>query len=360
MPLNMPPNMPSMHKNLVVTMGDPAGIGPEIIVKCRKSLWDKSVESAEYQQIAPFYVLGDVALFTELATLLACDFPIIRISQADDVSHNLREIFQQGLPVWDMQDLSIDAMPISMPAPIIRGKPTGDNGTAIYQLIACAHQHIRQGLAYGMVTAPIAKEICQQAGFKFSGHTDYLADLAGKKQVVMMLANHMLKVVPLTVHIPLADVPKNLTAQLIISQARIVHQAMQQQFGISQPILAMAGLNPHAGENGMFGMEEQDIITPALEKLRTENIDIRGPFAGDSMFTADMRQSYDVVLACYHDQALIPLKTLDMVHGVNITLGLDFIRTSPDHGTAFDIADRLIASPDSMMAALKMATQHHG
>ena len=337
-----------MPKNLVVSMGDPAGIGAEIIIKCRKFLWGNPSEA---HHVAPFYVLGDVALFDELAQLLACDFPIIPIKDTD----NLAQIFQQGLPVWDMQDLPVDAMP----APIIRGKPHGDNGEAIYQLIACAHQHISDGLASGMVTAPIAKEICQQAGFKFAGHTDYLADLAGK-QVVMMLANHLLKVVPLTVHIALAQVPKYLTAELIISQARIVHQAMQQQFAISQPILAMAGLNPHAGENGMFGTEEQDIIIPALEKLRAENIDIRGPFAGDSMFTPDMRQSYDVALACYHDQALIPLKTLDMVHGVNMTLGLDFIRTSPDHGTAFDIADQLIASPDSMLAALKMATQHGG
>ncbi len=333
-----------MTGRLVVTMGDPAGIGAEIIIKSRWQIADNNDEN-----IKAFYVLGDVAYFRELQKSLNISCNIIAI----DNPQQTEQAFMQGLPVLDLSKLDLPPF-----ATITRGAPNVDNGKNTYLLIKKAVEHINQGDATALTTAPIAKEICRQAGFEFSGHTDYLAHLNGKNQVVMMLANRYLKAVPLTVHIPLKAVPQKLTADVIITQAKITHSALQRYFGIEQPILAMAGLNPHAGEGGMLGDEEQKIIIPALQILRAQNIDIRGPFAGDSLFCAEMRETYDVALACYHDQALIAVKTLDMAGGVNISLGLDFIRTSPDHGTAFDIADRLIASPESMLAALKMASKN--
>ncbi len=330
-----------MKKMLVVTMGDPAGIGIEIILKSR-------VVMKEMNFVYPFYILGDAKLFAKQAERLNFPLDVIPIKSPSQAG----EVFLQGVGVLDFHHLDIP--PINDVVQF--GKPNSAYGKSVYLAVAKAVEHIKAGHASALVTAPISKEICQQAGFQFSGHTDYLAQLNDKKQVVMMLANEVIKAVPLTVHIPLHRVPQALTETLIIHQAQIVHDALQTQFGIKKPILAMAGLNPHAGEDGMFGDEEQKIITPALEKLRAQHIDIRGPFAGDSMFSKEMRQTYDVALACYHDQALIPVKTLDMAKGVNITLGLDFIRTSPDHGTAFDIADKLIANPQSMLAAIKMAS----
>ncbi|MCH9852676.1 MAG: 4-hydroxythreonine-4-phosphate dehydrogenase PdxA [Alphaproteobacteria bacterium] len=332
-----------MTGRLVVTMGDPAGIGAEIIIKSR---WQ--MNAGDGQNITPFYVLGDVAYFNALAQSLNFPLDIVPIENPQQTE----AAFAQGLPVLDLSKLDLQVFP----AKIMRGTPNVGNGKNTYLLIKKAVEHINHGDATALVTAPIAKEICQQAGFQFSGHTDYLAHLNGKSQVVMMLANQYVKAVPLTVHIPLKIVPQMLTPDVIITQAKITHRALQQYFAIEQPILAMAGLNPHAGEGGMLGDEEQKIIIPALQILRAQNIDIRGPFAGDSLFSPEMRQHYDVALACYHDQALIAVKALDMAGGVNITLGLDFIRTSPDHGTAFDIADNLTASPASMLASLKMAS----
>ena len=332
-----------MIRRLVVTMGDPAGIGAEIIIKSR---WQ--MIAGDGDNITPFYVLGDVAYFSELAQSLKLPFNIVPIESPQQTE----VAFPQGLPVLDLSKLDLPAFP----ATIIRGVPNAENAKNTYLLIKKAVEHINHGDASALVTAPIAKEICKQGGFQFSGHTDYLAHLNGKSQVVMMLANQYVKAVPLTVHIPLKNVAQMLTADIIITQAKITHQALQNYFRIEQPILAMAGLNPHAGEGGMLGDEEQKIIIPALDILRAQNIDIRGPFAADSMFAPEMRQTYHVALACYHDQALIAVKTLDMKNGVNISLGLDFIRTSPDHGTAFDIADKLVASPASMLAAFKMAS----
>ncbi len=336
-----------MSRRLVLTMGDPAGIGAEIIIKSRWQIGDDN-----HQNITPFYVLGDVAYFTELAQSLKFPFNIIPIENPQQTE----VAFAQGLPVLDLSKIGLPPFPVK----IVRAVPNAENGKNTYLLIKKAVEHIHHGDATALVTAPIAKEICKQAGFQFSGHTDYLAHLNRKSQVVMMLANQYVKAVPLTVHIPLKTVPQMLTPDVIIAQANITHQALQQYFAIEQPILAMAGLNPHAGENGMLGDEEQKIIIPALEILRAQNIDIRGPFAADSLFSPEMRQCYDVALACYHDQALIAVKTLDMAGGVNISLGLDFIRTSPDHGTAFDIADKLTASSASMLASLKMASHNGG
>jgi 4-hydroxythreonine-4-phosphate dehydrogenase len=193
------------------------------------------------------------------------------------------------------------------------------------------------------------------ANFAYPGHTEYLAALAGTDRVVMMLASNMLRVVPTTIHIPLADVSTQLTASLLTDTILITHAAMRRDFGISSPRIAVAGLNPHAGEDGKMGHEEIEMITPVLDALRTQGMDIIGPMSADTMFHAAARKSYDVAVCMYHDQALIPIKTLDFSGGVNVTLGLPFVRTSPDHGTAFDIAGRDMADTTSMIAALRMA-----
>ena len=214
------------------------------------------------------------------------------------------------------------------------------------------------GRVAGLCTAPIHKAaLIDGASFAWPGHTEFLADLAGVTQVAMMLACDTLRVVPVTIHIPLAEVPERLTARLLTDTILITHAGLRCDFGIARPRLAVAGLNPHAGEEGKMGREEIDLITPVLEVLRAEGLDIAGPLSADTMFHAGARSRYDVAIAMYHDQALIPIKTLDFAGGVNVTLGLPFVRTSPDHGTAFDIAGRGLADATSMIAALRMAAR---
>jgi 4-hydroxythreonine-4-phosphate dehydrogenase len=206
------------------------------------------------------------------------------------------------------------------------------------------------------VTCPIHKAALKTgAGFGFPGHTEYLAHLAGVDRVVMMLASDVLRVVPVTIHIPLSDVPGALTPDLLEQTIRITHAAMIRDFGIAQPRLAVAGLNPHAGEDGTMGHEDRDVIAPVLDRLRAEGLDLRGPLPADTMFHGPARARYDAAICMYHDQALIPIKTLAFDEGVNVTLGLPFVRTSPDHGTAYDIAGQGIARPDSLIAAIRMA-----
>ena len=208
------------------------------------------------------------------------------------------------------------------------------------------------------MTNPIQKSALYEAGFSHPGHTEFLAELSGSGTIpVMMLANSKLRVVPLTIHIALKDVPTQLTTELIVERCRITHHSLKDAFGVTSPRLAIAGLNPHAGEDGAMGFEEQTIMRPAIEQLRGEGIDVIGPLPADTMFHEEARANYDVALCPYHDQALIPVKTLDFHGGVNVTLGLPFIRTSPDHGTALDIAGKGIARPDSLIAALKMAAE---
>jgi 4-hydroxythreonine-4-phosphate dehydrogenase len=217
---------------------------------------------------------------------------------------------------------------------------------------------VQSGAASALCTAPINKKALQDgAGFSHPGHTEYLAALAGVDQVVMMLACDALRVVPTTIHIPLQDVAKTLTADLLRDTLRITEAELRRKFGVARPRLAVAGLNPHAGEGGKIGLQERDLITPALESLRAEGMQIDGPLSADTMFHPRARQNYDAAICMYHDQALIPIKTLDFDHGVNVTLGLPFIRTSPDHGTAFDIAGRGIAHPSSLIKALEMAAE---
>ena len=243
-------------------------------------------------------------------------------------------------------------------APRQVGVPNPAHAQGVIDAIADGVNLVQSGVCSAICTAPIHKQaLIDGANFAYPGHTEYLAALAGRDSVVMMLACEMLRVVPATIHIPLADVPEQLTAATLTDTILITHGAMIRDFGIAKPRIAVAGLNPHAGEGGKMGMEEIEMITPTLNALRAEGFDITGPLSADTMFHPAARARYDVAVCMYHDQALIPIKTLDFSSGVNVTLGLPFVRTSPDHGTAFDIAGTDAADPTSMIAALRMAAQ---
>jgi 4-hydroxythreonine-4-phosphate dehydrogenase len=238
------------------------------------------------------------------------------------------------------------------------GAPVPENAAGVIAVIERAVALVQSGAAAAICTAPIHKKALKDgAGFAFPGHTEFLAHLAGVKTAVMMLAAPALRVVPVTIHIPLADVPAALTPALLMETVRITHAALRRDFGLQNPRLAVAGLNPHAGEGGAMGMQEITLITPVLDALRAQGMQIIGPMSADTMFHPRARAQYDAAICMYHDQALIPIKTIDFDGGVNVTLGLPFVRTSPDHGTAFDIAGRGIARPDSMIAALRMAQE---
>ncbi len=257
-----------------------------------------------------------------------------------------------------------DALPV-LHRPLARKPAAGKLDTATApQVIASIDEAVAlcfAGKVSGMVTNAIQKETLYAAGFKHQGHTDYLASLAKMRghtvHEVMMLVAQDLRAIPVTVHIPLAEVPKQLTAEAIIAQARVVDRDLRRYFGIAHPRLVVTGLNPHAGENGAMGLEDRDIIRPAVERLRAEGLDVRGPISADTAFHAEARATYDAILCMYHDQALIPVKTLDFHGGVNVTLGLPFIRTSPDHGTALDLAGTDLANPASLIAAIRLAAQ---
>jgi 4-hydroxythreonine-4-phosphate dehydrogenase len=237
------------------------------------------------------------------------------------------------------------------------GKADTTNAAATIEAIALAVEMALQRKASALITAPINKAVLMQAGFGFPGHTDYLAKLTGAPRAVMMLVGDELRVIPLTVHIPVNDVPRAITAPSIIETAEIVLAALKRDFAISSPRLAIAGLNPHAGEDGLLGREEAEIIAPAIAELKRRGHAVLGPLPSDTMFHAEARARYDAALCMYHDQALIPIKTLSFWEGVNVTLGLPIVRTSPDHGTGFDIAGKGIADPRSMIAAIKMAAK---
>jgi len=241
-------------------------------------------------------------------------------------------------------------------APASPGQPDPANAAGVVAVIARAVRLVEAGLGAAVCTAPINKKALKDgAGFAFPGHTEYLAHLAGGAEVVMMLACPGLRVVPATIHIPLSEVPVRLTPALLEATIRITHAALVRDFGLDRPRLAVAGLNPHAGEGGAMGREEIDWMAPLVARLAAEGLAIRGPLPADTMFHAAARQGYDAAICAYHDQALIPIKTIDFAGGVNVTLGLPFVRTSPDHGTAYDIAGRGIADASSLIAALRMA-----
>lgn len=319
--------MSTTARPIALTCGDPAGIGAEIAVKARGIIGEA----------VPFFWIGDPAHLAKGTAFSVIDRP----SQSGAVGAGL-------LPV----------LPHRFPKPARPGLPDLENAQATIDVIARGVDLVQAGEAAALCTLPISKKVLKDgAGFAFPGHTEFLAHLAGVERVVMMLACPELRVVPATIHIALAEVPKALTIDVLEDTIRITHAGLRSDFGIAAPRIAVAGLNPHAGEGGAMGREEIDWIAPLVLRMVAEGFDLRGPMPPDTMFHKAARARYDAAVCMYHDQALIPIKTVDFDGGVNVTLGLPFIRTSPDHGTAFDIAGQGIANPSSLVAALRMAQQ---
>jgi 4-hydroxythreonine-4-phosphate dehydrogenase len=318
---------------LALTMGDPAGIGGELSLRAWLALHGAG---------HCFVALDDPDRLIALARALTLDVPVATVASPDEAD----AVFATSLPV----------MPIRLTNTPRPGHPDKANALAVIASIERAASLALNGPAVGMVTNPINKAALYDTGFAYPGHTEFLAALTGTHgRQIMMLASPALRVVPVTVHVSLRQSIALLTADAIVTAARTTAAALQQDFGIARPRLAVAGLNPHAGEQGALGDEETTIIGPAIAALRMAGIDVSGPWPPDTMFTAAARDRYDAAICMYHDQALIPLKTLDMDHGVNVTLGLPIVRTSPDHGTAYDIAGKGIADPSSLIAAIKLA-----
>ena len=315
-----------------VSLGDPAGIGPEIV--------GKSWTMREARGLPPFFAVGDAASLRAVWT-----GPIELIATPQEAA----AAFEKALP----------CLQVAQAGEIVPGTPSIDGARTAFQALEMAVGLARAGSAAGIVTAPVGKEQLYGVGFTHPGQTEFVAERCGvaPHNAVMMLAGPSLKVVPVTVHIPLAEVSSVLTIDLIRARAITAVKGLQRNFGIPRPRIVVAGLNPHAGEGGALGREEIDVIRPAIESLREEDMDIVGPLSADGLFHVRARETYDAVLCMYHDQALIPLKTLHFDEGVNITLGLPIVRTSPDHGTAFGIAGTDSANPGAMMAALKMAAE---
>ena len=327
------------QRPLAMSVGDPSGIGPEIAV----AAW----LLRERMALPAFYLLCDPDLLAARARSLGLHVPFAETTPA-----NAAATFPTRLPIVPLRATFVDAA----------GHPDAANAAGVIEAIDRAAADALSGVAAALVTCPIAKKPLYDAGFGFPGHTEYLAYLArqatGRDDMpVMMLAGPELRTVPVTIHIALADVPAALSTQGIVATARVAAHDLRVRFGIDQPRLAVCGLNPHAGEGGAMGHEDETIIRPAVAALCAEGIDAHGPLPADTMFHARARAEYDAAICMYHDQALIPVKTLAFDETVNVTLGLPFIRTSPDHGTAFDIAGRGIARPDSLIAALKLARQ---
>ena len=309
---------------IALTIREPSGIGPELAGMAWEALRGE----------VPFFLIGDPAHLPE-----GTDW--VEIAAPDEVS---------------MHGTALPVLLHRFEGPRIPGQPQAAQARGVVAVIERAVALAASGKAGGICTLPIHKKALQDgADFAFPGHTEFLAHLCDTPDVVMMLAGPQLRVVPATIHIPLSQVPETLTPALLASRIRITHAAMITQFGIAQPRLAVAGLNPHAGEGGRMGTEEQTLIGPVLDALRAQGFRIDGPMSADTMFHTAARKRYDVAICMYHDQALIPIKTLDFDRGVNVTLGLPIIRTSPDHGTAFDIAGTGQANPTSTIEALRMA-----
>ena len=324
---------------LAVTMGDPAGIGFDILLA--------ALQRSGATPMPPLVVYGCPATFRARAAQLGTHLDCVEIAVPGDVV---------GLGAGQ-----IGVIPVPCSVPVTAGQPDPRNGQAVITAIECAVADVSAGQAGGVVTCPIAKATLYASGFRHPGHTEFLAVLAARHapghafKPVMMLAAAELRVVPLTIHVPLADVPRLLTQELIVETVRITAAALTGDFGIAKPRIAVAGLNPHAGESGTIGREETTVIGPALAALKAEGLDVIGPLSADTMFHAAARARYDAAIAMYHDQALIPIKTLAFDRGVNVTLGLPFVRTSPDHGTAFDIAGSGRADATSFIEAVQLA-----
>ena len=321
---------------LALTLGEPAGIGPDITLLA----WSRRNEL----NLPPFYLLGDAQFLERRAKALGLEVNFAEVA-AEDAS----AAFAEALPV----------VATGNPVTARPGKPDASSADAALASIRQAVADVKAGQASAVVTNPIAKSVLYQAGFRHPGHTEFLAELAatnGKApQPVMMLWSPMLAVVPVTIHVSLRDAIRQLSTELIVDTARIVAAGLNKSFALTHPRLALSGLNPHAGEDGSLGTEDKAIVAPAIDILRAEGLDVRGPLPADTMFHEAARKTYDCAICMYHDQALIPIKTLAFDDGVNVTLGLPFIRTSPDHGTAFDIAGTGRANPASLVAALRLA-----
>jgi 4-hydroxythreonine-4-phosphate dehydrogenase len=327
-----------MAKPIALTSGEPAGIGPDITIKA----WLRRKEL----KLPAFYLLGDPGFLGQRAKALGLKLRLaeVRAEEVLDTCPNALPVVATGHPA--------NAKP---------GAPDGTSADAALASIRQAVGDVIAGRASAVVTNPIAKSVLYRAGFRHPGHTEYLAELAAagnhRPQAVMMLWSPALVAVPVTIHVSLREAIAQLSSDLIVTTARIVTAALKARFGVANPRLAISGLNPHAGEDGSLGTEDKTIVAPAIEILRGEGIEIRGPLPADTMFHEAARQTYDCAICMYHDQALIPVKTLAFEDAVNVTLGLPFIRTSPDHGTAFDIAGTGTANPSSLIAALRLAAR---
>lgn len=328
---------------LAVTMGDPAGIGLDI------TLTAVAAAGRAGKPLPRFVLFADPFAVAERARRLGLDVRAAAIDSAASARH---------LPAG-----TLPVVTTSLAAAAVAGRPDPVNGAAVIAAIEMATAAVADGAAAAVVTNPISKETLYAAGFRHPGHTEFLGELAGRHwpgqpaTPVMMLASDTLRVVPLTVHMPLSTVPSRITGALIEETVRITATDLARRFSVARPRIAIAGLNPHAGEGGTMGREEVDIIAPAIARLKAAGLDVTGPHSADTMFHAAARARYDAAVCMYHDQALIPLKTLAFADGVNVTLGLPFVRTSPDHGTAFDIAGTGKADPASFVAALGLATR---
>ncbi|HYI27178.1 MAG TPA: 4-hydroxythreonine-4-phosphate dehydrogenase PdxA [Bradyrhizobium sp.] len=327
-----------MAKPLALTSGEPAGIGPDITI----TAWLRRDEL----KLPAFYLVGDRDSVGERAEVLG-----LKVKLADVGPEEAAAAFADALPV----------VATGKAATARPGQPDDSSAAAALASIGQAVADVAAGRASAVVTNPIAKSVLYRAGFRHPGHTEFLAELAASgghtPQPVMMLWSPTLAVVPVTIHLSLREAIAQLSSELIVSTARIAVADLKARFGLTHPRLAVSGLNPHAGEDGSLGVEDQTIVAPAIEILRGEGIDVRGPLPADTMFHAAARNTYDCAICMYHDQALIPIKTIAFEDAVNVTLGLPFIRTSPDHGTAFDIAGSGRANPSSLIAALRLAAR---
>ncbi len=324
---------------LALTLGEPAGIGPDLAL----AVWRRRAEL----DIPAFYLVADPGFLRRRAERLGLDVPVAIVTPATALAR-----FHAALPV----------VPIELEASAEPGRPDGSSAPAAIASIRRAVADVLAGSAAAVVTNPVAKNVLYDSGFAEPGHTEFLATLVQERtghsfRPVMLLWSPELAVVPVTIHLPLKDVFGQLSTGLIVETGRIVARDLRVRFGIARPRLAVAGLNPHAGEEGTLGDEDRSIVAPAVARLIADGLDVRGPLPADSMFHERARATYDAALCMYHDQALIPIKTLAFDHAVNVTLGLPFVRTSPDHGTAFDIAGTGRADATSLVAALKLAAR---
>ncbi|MND63707.1 4-hydroxythreonine-4-phosphate dehydrogenase 1 [compost metagenome] len=325
---------------LIVTMGDPAGVGPEIIARAWPVL---ATQPGPLAPVVPFAVIGD-------ADVLAAQG--VKVEQVFSPS-DAAAVFGRAIPV----------LHAPAPAPVTPGQPDPHNAPAVADWIERAVDLTLSGEACGIVTAPIAKAPMYASGFRFPGHTEFIAELtadmpfSGTRGPVMMLTAKDLRACLVTIHVPIDQLPELITADRVMRVARVVHESMKRDFGITAPRLAMAALNPHAGEGGSIGLQEVEVLRPAAAALRAEGLNITDPLPADTLFHDEARARYDATVCLYHDQALIPVKTLDFWGGVNATLGLPIVRTSPDHGTGFDIAGKGIARADSFIAAVRLASE---